>query len=120
FKLLWRWWSHRPWGCSRRGWTWCLGTRVSGDTGGRGWLHQVISEVKLLQHCSAQGSEGNYFPLVVKRGEEVTKKMALQLVCFSFQLLPHHVSWPLLPSLFSVIKTNQPTQPTSLDGFLPP
>ena len=25
-----RWWSHRPWGCSRKGWTWCLGTWFSG------------------------------------------------------------------------------------------
>uniref|UniRef100_A0A8C3C6E2 Mitochondrial ribosomal protein L13 n=1 Tax=Cairina moschata TaxID=8855 RepID=A0A8C3C6E2_CAIMO len=24
-----RWWSHRPWGCSRKGWTWCLGTWFS-------------------------------------------------------------------------------------------
>ena len=23
-------WRRRPWGCSRRGWTWCLGTRFSG------------------------------------------------------------------------------------------
>uniref|UniRef100_A0A8B9TSW2 SRCR domain-containing protein n=1 Tax=Anas platyrhynchos TaxID=8839 RepID=A0A8B9TSW2_ANAPL len=27
-----RWWRPRPWGCSRRGWTWCLGTWFSGAT----------------------------------------------------------------------------------------
>lgn len=25
-----KWWSHRPWGCSRKDWTWCIGTWFSG------------------------------------------------------------------------------------------
>uniref|UniRef100_A0A8B9T8W1 Uncharacterized protein n=1 Tax=Anas platyrhynchos TaxID=8839 RepID=A0A8B9T8W1_ANAPL len=54
------WWSPRPWGCSGRGWTWCLGTGS-----GRG-LSRLFSS--FLRRPKSQVSEEDKDPDVPTEG----------------------------------------------------